>query len=396
MILSLEKLRVDYKTYRKKDPFIAEKIDILISITKFELTLAGEAQAEARQKKISAFLADMELSERTLQRWKKAYSEEGGAEGLGKKIASGRPPGEIPLNIQSIIKNYRSKYKWGSEVIQAHLKHDHDYTVSRHKVERYLDVSGLRKEFPCTTIKKQKAQKEKKHTKKVVVTTPGAHTQMDVKYQLHLLTNKQKCYVYNFIDHASNWSFKNAYPAINERNTLDFMKKLMEKCPFEIMRLQTDNGIEFTFKYISGAPDEPKEHLLGKFCKDHNINHKLIPPGEKELQGLVERSHRQDDQELFSRIHPNELDQFNKLLEEYANERNKGRRFKKLNWKTPTQWLNDYIIQTIATVLHINSQENAEGNFPRVSAEAKILEIKKKFKEDEKVENGASTRKLAA
>lgn len=174
------------------------------------------------------------------------------------------------------------------------------------------------------------------------------------------------------------------------------MKKLLKKCPFEIMRLQTDNGIEFTFKYVSGAPDEPKEHLLGMFCKDHNINHKLIPPGEKELQGLVERSHRQDDQELFSRIHPNELDQFNKLLEKYANERNKGRRFKKLNWKTPNQWLNDYIIQNIVTVLHINSQENTEGNFPRASAEAKILEIKKKFKEDEKVENGVTTRKIAA
>lgn len=396
MILSLEKLRVDYKTYRKKDPFIAEKIDILISITKFELHLAGEAQAEAKQKKINAFLAELELSERTLQRWKKAYSEEGGAEGLGKKIASGRPPGEIPLNIQNIIKNYRSKFKWGSEVIQAHLKHDHDFTVSRHKVERYLDVSGLRIEFPCTTIKKQKAQKEKKHTKKVVVKNPGAHTQMDVKYQLHLLLNKQKCYVYNFIDHASNWSFKNAYPAFNERNTYDFMQKLLEKCPFEIMRLQTDNGIEFTFKYVSGAPDEPKEHLLGKFCKDNDINHKLIPPGEKELQGLVERSHRQDDQELFSRIHPNELDQFNKLLEEYANERNQTRRFKKLNWKTPNQWLNDYLVQSTAVALFVNSQKNAEGNFSRVSSEARILEIKKKFKEDEKVENGASTRKLAA
>lgn len=396
MILSLEKLRVDYKAYRKKDPFIAEKLDILISITKFELTLAGEAQIEAKQKKINAFLAELELSERTLQRWKKVYKEEGGADGLGKKIASGRPPGEIPLNIQNIIKDYRSKFRWGSEVIQAHLKFDHNVKISRHKIDRYLDVSGLRKEYPCTTIKKQKAQKDKKHTKKVVVTTPGAHTQMDVKYQLHILTNKKKCYVYNFVDHASNWSFKNAYSAINERNTLDFMEKLVKKCPFDIMRLQTDNGIEFTFKYVSGAPDEPKEHLLEKFCRENNIRHKLIPPGEKELQGLVERSHRQDDQELFSRINPNELDEFNRLLEEYTNDRNKGRRYKKLNWKTPNQWLYDYIVTTFATVLHINSLENAEGNFQRVSAEAKILEIKKKRKEDERLNIGVSMRKLAA
>lgn len=395
MILSLEKLRIDYKLYRRRDHLIAEKIDILISVTKFELQLSGDVLTEIKNKKINAFLAGLELSERTLQRWKKSYRE-GGAECLGKKIASGRPPGELPNHIKKIVENYRAKFRWGSEVIQAHLKYDHDFVVSRHRIERYLSVSGLRERFPCTTIKKQKAHKDKKHTKKVVVLHPGSHTQLDVKYQLHLLTNKQKSYVYNFIDHASNWSFKIAYAAINEINTLDFMKRLLEKCPFDIIRLQTDNGIEFTFKYVSGAPDEPKVHLLGKFCDDNDINHKLIPPGEKELQGLVERSHRQDDQELFSRIHPNELAEFNALLAEYAIQRNQNRRFKKLNWRTPDQWLNDYVILIFAGILGINSRENANGNFPRVSAEARILEIKKKFEEDEKIQNGTTRGKLAA
>jgi transposase len=395
MSFSLEKLRSDYKTFRKTNPDIANKLDILLTITKIEMELSGIDLVEAKQQKLKAFLIAIKLSERTLQRWKKAYTEEG-ADGLGKKIASGRRPGQLPKHIKKLINKYRKKFKWGSEVIQAHLREDHQYKVSRHKIERYLDISGLRMRYPCTTIKKQKAQKDKKHTKKVFVANPGAHTQMDVKYQLHLLLSKQKAYVYNFIDHASNWSFKRAYAAINERNTLDFMLRLKKKCPFNIFRLQTDNGIEFTFKYVSGAPDEPKEHLLGKFCKENNIAHKLIPPGEKELQGLVERSHRQDDQELFSRIHPNGLDQFNKLLEDYANARNKGRRFKKLNWKTPDQWLSDYILKSIAISLYINSKKNAEGNCSRDPAEAKILDIKKKFKEDEKVENGANIRKLAA
>jgi transposase InsO family protein len=390
VILDIEKLRSDYKVYRKKDPYIAEKIDILISITKFELHHSHDTEQESKHKKVNAFLVSLQLSERTLQRWRKVYEEEG-ADGLGKKIASGRPPGEIPLLIQELIKSYRSKFRWGSEVLQAHLKYDHDFVVTRHRIERFLDISGLRKEYPCTTIKKQKAQKEKKHTKKVVVKNPGEHTQMDVKYQLHLLTNKKKCYVYNFIDHASNWSFKYAYAAFNERNTFDFMEKLLTKCPFEIRRLQTDNGIEFTFKYVSGAPDEPKEHLLGKFCNDHNINHRLIPPGEKELQGLVERSHRQDDQELFSRINPNELEEFNKLLEEYAIERNEKRRYKKLGWKTPNQWLGNYIIQALVVYLNVKSKIKPITN---------ILDIKKKIKKDDKldkyVKNRASNRKLAA
>lgn len=359
MILSLEKLRLDFKKYRKLDLEISARLDILISITKYELKYGSDSERETKKKFITAFLSSMDISDRTIQRWKNDYKERG-PDALGKLKATGRPPVAIRRRIRRVITAYRKMYRWGSEVIQAHLKRDHNFEVSRHKIEKFLDDSGLRDSFPCTTVKRQKAQKKKQHTKVVVVNNPGAHTQMDVKYQLHLLTNRKKCYVYNFIDHASNWSFKHAYSAINERNTLDFMNKLSLCCPFEIKRLQTDNGIEFTFKYVSGTPDEPKQHLLDKFCEENSINHKLIPPGEKELQGLVERSHRQDDQELFSRINPNELLEFNELLQNFAEERNQKRRFKKNNWRTPNEWLNNYLVLNLAIKL-IHAKELESG-----------------------------------
>lgn len=346
MILSLENLRRDFKLYRKKDHEIAARIDILLSYSKFELKYQGPLNQETKVKYITAFLTSMEISERTIQRWKKDYKERG-PEGLGKLQATGRPPVAIRRRIRKVITAYRKMFRWGAEVIQAHLKRDHHYEVSEHKIEKFLDDSGLRKAYPCTTKKRQKAQKKKKHTKVVVVPNPGQHTQMDVKYQLHLLTNKTKCYVYNFIDHASNWSFKFAYDRINSRNTKDFMNRIMWACPFLIFRLQTDNGVEFTSKYLCVTQD-PSEHLLDKFCKENNINHKLIPPGEKELQGLVERSHRQDDQELFSRINPKDLQEFNHLLNLYQNERNRKRRFKKLGWRTPDQWLENYLVVNLA------------------------------------------------
>ena len=291
----------------------------------------------------------MEIAERTIQRWKKDYRE-GGPDALGKLKATGRPPVAIRRRIKRVITAYRKMFRWGSEAIQAHLKIDLNYEVSRHKIEKFLDDSDLRDKYPCTTKKRQKAQKKKKHTKVVVVENPGQHTQMDVKYQLHLLKNKSKAYVYNFIDHASNWSFKYAYDRINARNTKDFMVRIKWACPFKIDRLQTDNGVEFTSKYLCVKKD-PEEHLLDKFCNQNNINHKLIPPGEKELQGLVERSHRQDDQELFSRIGPKDLQEFNEQLRFFKDERNRKRRFKKLDWKTPDEWLENYLVVNLAMVL---------------------------------------------
>lgn len=350
MILNLEQLRKNSKIYRKKDDEIFMRLNILLEYSKLEMKYDGDINKNSKQLHIRAFLKSMEISERTIQRWKEDYTERG-PDGLGKLKATGRPPVAIRPRIRRVITAYRKMFRWGSEAIQAHLKLDHNYEVSRHKVEKFLDDSGLREQYPCTTKKRYRAQKKKKHDTVVVVANPGDHTQMDVKYQLHLLMNNSKAYVYNFIDHASNWSFKYAYDRINTRNTKDFMARIKWACPFKINRLQTDNGVEFTSKYISGCPDEPKEHLLEVFCKENKINHKLIPIGEKELQGLVERSHRQDDQELFSRINPEDLKEFNDLLRFYQDERNRKRRFKKLKWKTPDQWLENYLVVNMATIL---------------------------------------------
>jgi transposase len=135
MILSLEKLRRDYKLYRKKDQEIAARIDILLSYSKFELKYQEPTLQETKIKFITAFLTSMEISERTIQRWKKDYKERG-PDGLGKLKATGRPPVAIRPRIRRVITAYRKMFRWGSEAIQAHLKLDHSYEVSRHKIEK--------------------------------------------------------------------------------------------------------------------------------------------------------------------------------------------------------------------------------------------------------------------
>jgi len=382
MILSLEKLRKNYKLYRKKDQEIAARLDILLSYSKFELKYDSDIHQETKKKYITAFLTSMEISDRTIQRWKKDYTERG-PDGLGKLKATGRPPVAIRPRIRRVITAYRKMFRWGAEVTQAHLKFDHNYSVSKFKIEKFLDDTGLRDEYPCTTKKRQRAEKKKKHTSVVKVDNPGEHTQVDVKYQLHLLESKQKSYVYNIVDHASNWSFKRAYSAFNAKNTKDFMERLIKECPFFIKRVQSDNGVEFTYKYISVSA-EPKEHPLDLFCNKHNIVHKLVPPGEKELQGLVERSHRQDDQELFSRISPSDLNEFNEKLEEFYKLRNRRRRFKKLGWMTPDQWLENYVVATFATVLLLSPQKDGHGHLSRKSAEIINLAEKRYSQEAEK------------
>lgn len=340
MDLNLSNLRSDYKLIYRVHPEVAVRIATLIEFVKIEMSLRLPHETPAKRIKIIALCQGLDISERTLFRWRAAYLKNGFV-GLTFRKAKGKQPQELTDLQKFLIEEMRKQYRWGAEVIQAHLFRDHSVQISKYRIERYLSHSGLREKYPCTTKKVRKKVK-KEHTKQVKIYHPGEHTQMDTKHQPHILKDGKKCYVFNFVDHASNWSYKRAYSRISPESTIDFVKKLLLICPFKIQRIQTDNGTEYTYKYYKRHADIIKEHPLEKLLEKYEITQKLIPPGKKELQGLVERAHRQDDQELFSRIEPDEIDEFNSYLEEYYIERNKGRRFKKLNWDTPNEWLKNY------------------------------------------------------
>ena len=327
MDLKLQSLRQEVKQVRKNSPRVLKRLLALIELTKFRHKHGRVTEADYER-----LAARLEISARTLYRWEAAYAM-GGVEALEPGKACGRKAIPICGHTAQKITQMRKLYNFGAEVIQAHLKYDHDVALSQHKIKRFLKRKGL--------LFRKKCKARKRHTKVVLVEHPGAHTQTDVKHLPHLLVNGQKCYNYNFVDHASKWSFKKAYDSYGPSETRDFMRCVLEAAPFVITRSQTDNGVEFTNKYLSHA-DEPKLHALDDFCASHNIRHVLIPPGEKELQGLVERSNRQDDEELFHRIKPFDLAELNKMLAQHCEWRNGKRRRKALEWKTSDQFMLEY------------------------------------------------------
>lgn len=330
MDLKLQVLREEWKFFGKKSERVGKRFLALIELTKlWQKWNVGEADVER-------VAARFEVSGRTLYRWEAAYKR-GGAKALLPKKAPGRKATPIRGHTAKKIRNMRKLYGWGAEVIQAHLKFDHGVEVSQHKINRFLRGKGL-------LVRKRSYKHKRKHTRVVLVKHPGHHTQTDVKHQPHLLANEKKCYVYNFVDHASKWSFKKAYDSYGPSETKDFMSWVIKTAPFVITRLQSDNGVEFTNKYLSHI-DAPKIHALDTLCESHGIRHVLIPPGEKELQGLVERSHRQDDDELFHRIKPRDLEEFNLILAEHTEWRNSKRRRKALGWKSSIDFLADYKTQ---------------------------------------------------
>ena len=67
---------------------------------------------------------------------------------------------------------------------------------------------------------------------------------------------------------------------------MDFLDYVIEKFPFRIKMVRTDNGHEFQAQF----------HW---YCLEKGIEHVYIKPGTPRLNGKVERSHRTDKQEFY-------------------------------------------------------------------------------------------------
>ena len=92
------------------------RINILLEYSKIEMKYSGDINKNSKALYLTAFLKSMEIAERTIQRWKKDYTEEG-PDGRGKLKATGRRPVAIRRRIRRVITAYRKMFRWGSEVM---------------------------------------------------------------------------------------------------------------------------------------------------------------------------------------------------------------------------------------------------------------------------------------
>lgn len=194
----------------------------------------------------------------------------------------------------------------------------------------------------------------KKHIKRYRRPFPG-FVQMDVKY-VPMLIDQQQYYEINVVDHCTTWRYFRILPSLDHFCVARFLKELEENCPFPIIEMQTDNGGEFTDKYRHGRLEPSGEHIVDQWCKRHDIRHRLIPIGEKEHNGKVENTHKQDDREFYSQNDFRSLEQLQLLAGVYNDRWNCHRYTKALGWKTPQQALEDAYVRMLAWLSFIGDR----------------------------------------
>ena len=267
---------------------------------------------------------------------------------LASLVAKSRRPKRSPsLTGKKVVRKIRELRKLepfsGPERISRDLEDHYSIKCPPRTVNNVLKREGL--------ISRKRSQSlTKKHLKRYRRPMPG-YLQMDFKHTPYLVGG-EATYQLSVVDHHSSWRLIRSYRTKSIFAVKWFILELEKLCPFKIIEIQTDNDASFTDKFTSQRGTKPTGvHHLDEWCKANGVVHRLIPVGQKELNGKVENTHKQDDRELFSQVHPKNYAQLKAFTIAYNDRWNNRRKTKALTWRTPNVVLEDFLVLTIAVVV---------------------------------------------
>lgn len=273
-------------------------------------------------------------SKRSLERWSAEYQKRGES-GLEPKSTEPKiQPKETPIWIKEKIIEIRKKTKKCALKIFWQVEKE-GVPIKSRAIGKILKKEGLTRKYRTKRIKYKYIRAERK---------PGELIEIDVKYVPGKIKN-QRYYQYTAIDTASRWRYMKIYDEQSNYHSIVFLAEVIRLFPHKIEAVKTDNGFVFTnlytgtYKRADLLPKQP--HAFDCFCNERNIIHYLIDRGKPQQNGIVERSHREDEEKFYQQNKFRNLKDLQKKLIQwniyYNDLEHCG-----LDGKTPNQFLRNY------------------------------------------------------
>jgi transposase InsO family protein len=260
------------------------------------------------------------ISRQVFYVWKRRYEAQG-IQGLRDR--SRRPhhsPRATKSEVVGKIVYLRQHYHFGPTKIAMYLKRYHDVEVSDSGVWRILKRLDMNR-LPAS----QRYKSHKARWKRYEKPQPGHRVQIDVKFVAPLEGSRKKHYQFTAIDDCTRLRVLRIYNACNQKTAIQFLDYVLDRLPFGVEVVQTDNGAEFQTAF--------HWHVL-----DRGIGHVYIKPHTPRLNGKVERSHRIDAEEFYRLLGGVVIDDtelFNDKLQEWEDFYNFHRPHGGLGGQTP-------------------------------------------------------------
>ena len=272
-----------------------------------------------------------ETSRQQVQRWRKKYN------GTVQSLANqSRHPHKHPKqHTEKEIKLIQNKD-------QRH-KHEGLGQVYRKSID-----AGYKRSYEsmCRQIKKfknyekpKKISYPKSKYEPLKGSYPGEHVQIDVKYVpvecIGFQSNYDRYYQITAID---LYSRKRILKLVNEHSSYEtskMLKTLEKDFGFKIKTIQTDNGREFC------NDREQKKSLFEKVRKKLGIEYIRTRPYSPWQNGVVERSHKIDNELFYSRRRFKSEEEMYKSFKRYSTRTNHIAR-RVLKFRTPNEMVENY------------------------------------------------------
>jgi len=258
------------------------------------------------------------LNPKTVHRWKRDTSTEDKKSGA-KTIRSSLSPME-----QQIICEFRRTTKLSLDDCYIALK-DTIPALSRSNLHRCLRRNGL-----SVLPKDDDEPREKKKFKEYDI----GFVHVDITQVI--IADKQKLYLFVGIDRASKYVFVELYEEMTVQRSVEFLKHLIEDCPFKITKILTDNGSQFTYELLAEHL-KPKEkiHPFDVVCNANQIEHRLTKFKHPWTNGQVEIFNKTIKNATTKTYHYEMQDELKKHLMSYLLYYNHQKKLKALKFKSP-------------------------------------------------------------
>lgn len=300
---------------------ITEEMKFRQTVVEYAIKYNNNARAARRYK----------TSRQQVQRWRKKY--DGTVQSLANK--SRRPHKHPKQHTEKEIKLIQNKY-------QRH-KHEGLAQVYRKSID-----AGYKRSYEsmCRQIKKfknyekpKKISYPKSKYEPLKGSYPGEYVQIDVKYVpvecIGFQSNYDRYYQITAID---LYSRKRVLKLVNEHSSYEtskMLKTLEKEFGFKIKTIQTDNGREFCNER------EQKKSLFEKVMKKLGIEYIRTRPYSPWQNGVVERSHKIDNELFYSRRRFKSEEEMYKSFKRYSIRTNNIAR-RVLKFRTPNEMVENY------------------------------------------------------
>ncbi|MFH1450194.1 MAG: integrase core domain-containing protein, partial [bacterium] len=153
--------------------------------------------------------------------------------------------------------------------------------------------------------------------------------------------NKERSYIYTAIDRVSKVAFVMLGKSKTKTPGAFFLKQALRFYPYKTNYILTDNGIEFSYKALPKGKKTKKIHPFDNICQENKIQHRTIKFKHPWTNGMVENFNKRIKKNLLMKYRFESIFELNDKLLEFIDDYNQNKRLRKLDYKTPSQYLKE-------------------------------------------------------